>query len=475
MNKTVRVRFAPSPTGHLHIGGLRTAIFNWLFARNNGGAFLLRIEDTDLERSKPEYTAAIFEALTWTSLTSDEPVVIQSENLPEHKKVLTRLLDEGKVYRCFCSVEEIEQIKEEQLHDKKLLKYPGTCRNRKSSADDASQPFVIRFKLPFDKGPITFNDLIRGSVTFDAEQLEDFIIARSDGTPMYNFVVVVDDAAMKITHVIRGEDHISNTPKQILLYAACGFDMPQFAHIPLILGPSGDRLSKRDGAVAVLDYRSQGYVPQALTNYLVRLGWAHGDQEVFTREELISYFSLEHVGKKASIFDKAKLDWMNGVYIRTMSASELCDQIVSYVDPQFMATVSQFSIEQLFALVDLYKDRAKTLKDIVDGIIYVHSPLLPQQELLLSITPDQVHALKEFIEELEGFNSFTSENLSEFAKSLCEKLKIKLPQLAVPLRIAVTGKSESPGIFHLLAILKKQESIRRLTNFVKVLEAIKKP
>ncbi len=472
-NSNVRVRFAPSPTGHLHIGGLRTAIFNWLFARHHKGAFLLRIEDTDIERSKPEYTQAIFDALAWQSLASDEPVVIQTHNLPHHKQVIEKLLHEGKVYRCFCSIEHIEQLKEEQLGQGKLLKYDGTCRNKKITAEDLKKKFVIRFKLPFEEGPITFNDLVRGPVTFDAQQLEDFIIARSDGTPMYNFVVVVDDAAMKISHVIRGEDHISNTPKQILLYQACGYTVPQFAHIPLILGPSGERLSKRDGAVAVLDYRTQGYLADALFNYLVRLGWAYGDQEIFTKEELISYFTLENIGKKGSIFDIAKLEWVNGVYMRNTSAQTLYDQIIACIDSEFSSHVKNFSKDQILGLIDVYKERAKTLKDIATELTHL-AQYIPDVQTLPAFTVDQIGYLTRFIEHLATINNYTSDELSQSAKNLCKELNIKLVNLAQPIRFALTGKHESPGVFHLLALLKKEEGIRRLKNFVKVIGASKK-
>lgn len=343
MQQHVRVRFAPSPTGNLHIGGLRTTIFNWLFARHNNGKFLIRIEDTDPERSKPEYTESILETFAWMDITSDEPIVIQSERLPEHRRVAEQLIAQAKAYRCFCSQEEvIERHKQKVGADDLFIKYDGKCKNKKVIEGDLLRPHVIRFALPYKKGAITWLDLIRGEVTFDADQLDDFIIVRSDGMPMYNFVVVIDDAFMKISHVIRGEEHISNTPKQILLYQACGYALPQFAHLSMILGPSGEKLSKRDGAVSVLEYKKMGYLPDALFNYLVRLGWAHGDQEVFTRDELIKFFTLEAVNKKGAIFDPQKLDWMNGVYIRALSDHELLMRIINDVMPDFLERVSHW-------------------------------------------------------------------------------------------------------------------------------------
>ena len=301
----VRVRFAPSPTGHLHIGGLRAAIFNWLFARHHKGTFLLRIEDTDRERSKQEYTDAILDAFAWMGITSDEPLIIQSERINAHIVVIKKLLEEGKAYRCYCSQEEVLQRHVDAGGDAHFVKYDGKCRFQTSQ--DRVGEHVVRFAIPSSVQHISFDDMIRGPITVASDELDDFIIARSDYSPMYNFVVVVDDAFMKITHVIRGEDHISNTPKQILLYQACGYEIPQFAHAPNILGPSGKKLSKREAAASVLEYRTMGYLPQALCNYLVRLGWSHGDQEVFSEQELIACFSLDAVGKKDQFLIKKSL------------------------------------------------------------------------------------------------------------------------------------------------------------------------
>src|ERR1700733_99493 len=296
---SVRVRFAPSPTGHLHIGGMRSAIFNWLFARHNNGSFLLRIEDTDRERSKQEYTDSILASFAWMRIDWDEPVVIQSERAKRHQEVAQKLYAQGKAYYCICTPEQVQdRLAAQSGFDINFMKYDGLCRNASHTKG------ALRFKIPDDITEVTFHDLIRDTITIGIDQLDDFILVRSDGTPMYNFVVVVDDADMKISHVIRGEEHIANTPKQILLYQACGFPLPYFAHLPMILGPDGNKLSKRDAATGVFEYKQLGYIPDPLFNYLVRLGWSHGDQEIFTREEVIQFFDLAHVGKKGAIFDQ---------------------------------------------------------------------------------------------------------------------------------------------------------------------------
>lgn len=308
----VRVRFAPSPTGHLHIGGARTALFNYLFAMHNGGKFILRIEDTDTTRSTEEYIDAIIEGMKWLGLEWDEGPYRQTSRFAIYKSYVDRLLEEGKAYRCYCTAEELEQRREAALASGKPPKYDGRCRNISGVVQD--KPFAVRFKMPHE-GVTVVDDLIKGVVEFENTQLEDMIIMRSDGTPTYNFVVVVDDIDMKITHIIRGDDHLNNTPKQIHIYRAFGWELPIFAHLPMILGADKTRLSKRHGATSVMAYKEMGYLPGALVNYLVRLGWAHGDQEVFSKDELISYFSLENIGKSAAIFNPEKLLWLNSQYI----------------------------------------------------------------------------------------------------------------------------------------------------------------
>lgn len=463
---SIRMRFAPSPTGHLHIGGLRAAFFNWLYARHNGGTFLIRIEDTDLERSKPEYTESILASFAWLNMQSDEPVVIQSQRIAEHTKVIEQLLKAGRAYRCYCSQAEVTTRHGVDPEDPfTAVKYDGRCRNRKPSADDAGKPFAIRFALPQDRTSITFEDLIRGTVTFAMDQFDDFIIARSDGSPMYNFVVVVDDHDMSITHVIRGEDHISNTPKQIFLYEACGYTVPQFAHLPLILGPEGNRLSKRDAATSVLEYKLNGYLPDALLNYLVRLGWAHGDQEVFTREELIFYFTLEAVGKKGSIFDTAKLDWINSVYIRQRTPKELLTYIGDHMDPDFAATCKGWDDEKLCNAIALYQDRVSTLREMTQEIRLLHEgPFEYTQEDLAAwySTPEQKKMIEQLRATCAAMNSWSKDALSAELKTLSKQYDVKLVALAQPLRLALIGKTAGPGVFDMAALVGQQETIQRL-------------
>lgn len=468
MNKKIRVRFAPSPTGHLHIGSLRVAIFNWLFARHNGGKYLLRVEDTDLERSKKEYTDSILRALSWCDLQHDEDVVIQSQRADQHKKVVEQLLQEGKAYKCYCTPEEIAQRqKEKDQYNDLFSMYDGHCA--KSSPSSSEKPFVVRFRVPQEEKIITFNDLIRGPISFDIDQFDDFIIARSDGSPMYNLVVVVDDAHMQISHVIRGEDHISNTPKQILLYKACGLQVPEFAHLPLILGPSGDKLSKRDAATNVLDYQANGYLPEALVNYLVRLGWSHGDQEIFTKEQMVELFSLDQVGKTGAIFDPAKLDWLNGVYMRQLQAKDLLKRMQADVDADILKQLSSWSEAQVLTLIDLCKDRVKTLGQLKEQLVLLYNG--PQQydqaALKKWIKPETKQLLEKLSKRLESIEPFQNENLSLAIKELCSELNIKLVALAQPIRIALTGTSASPGVFALLEVVGKQESIDRVAKLIK--------
>jgi len=465
-NPSIRVRFAPSPTGHLHIGGLRAALFNWLYARHTGGTFLIRIEDTDLERSKQEYTDSILASFAWCNIQSDEPIVIQTERNAEHQKVIQELLAKGRAYRCYCSQAEVSTRHGVEPEDPfTAVKYDGRCRNRVSSADDADKPYAIRFALPQDRTTISFNDLIRGTVTFDMDQFDDFIIARSDGSPMYNFVVVVDDHHMKISHVIRGEDHISNTPKQIFLYEACGFPVPQFAHLPLILGPEGNRLSKRDAATSVLEYRLNGYLPDALLNYLVRLGWAHGDQEVFTREELISFFTLEAVGKKGSIFDVAKLDWMNSVYIRQQTPDALRIYIHDHMEPQFASTCANWDTATLDAAIALYQDRVATVRELIQEVRLLHDGPFEYTDADVAAwcsSAEQKKIMEAVRIACVSMKSWTKDALSHELKELGKQHNLKLVALAQPLRLALIGKTAGPGVFDMAILIGQQETVQRL-------------
>lgn len=462
MQQNIRVRFAPSPTGHLHIGGFRTALFNYLFARHHNGIYVLRIEDTDLERSKQEYVDSIMATFSWSGIVSDEPVVIQSAYIDEHKALVNRLLQEGKAYRCYCTQEEVI-FRYQKTHDTTdlFVKYDGMCR---SLVDPIDKPYAVRFAIPEEIESVVFNDCIRGEVSIGVDQLDDFIIARSDGTPMYNFVVVADDARMQITHVIRGEEHIINTPKQILLYQAFGYAVPQFAHIPLILDKKGNKLSKRDAATSIVEYIEAGYLPDAFINYFARLGWSHGDQEIFSREELIAYFSLDNVGKKGAIFDQDKLDWINGVYMRAMSAALLCAYIERWIDIDFKQKTAVWQIDTVYQLIDLYKERVKTVKELANVIIAVaHAPVsINPSDIATHVSQETVVQLHNLIKMLEQMTDFTVDIIKEQIKQWCKVHGLALVAIAQPVRIALVGTISSPGIFDLLAIIGKQESIKRL-------------
>lgn len=466
----VRVRFAPSPTGHLHIGGLRAAIFNWLFARHAQGVFCVRIEDTDLVRSLPEYTDSILKTLSWCNLQPDEPLLIQSCRLQEHTQSLHKLLELKKAYYCYCTPEQVA-VRQQIAHgvDLEFVHYDGFCRNR---TDKPSSGASIRFAVPRDRDTITFYDLIRGTVSFATDLIDDFIIARSDGGPLYNFVVVCDDAYMKISHIIRGEEHLSNTPKQILLYEALAYPIPHFAHVPLILGPDGNKLSKRDAATSVLDYKRDGYLPEALINYLVRLGWSHGDQEIFTRQELIDFFSLDHVGKKGAIFDKEKLDWVNSMHIRALTSDALYEYTREHVEPDLAKKLAVWDKEKIIALMALYKERVKTVRELVDYLLKLSQApaTYNEQDIQTWMTPETVGYLSCFEKRCEQIDSMTIESVSNIVKEICKDFGIKLISLAQPIRLALVGATVSPGVFELLALLGKDESLQRIRSLIDLVQ-----
>lgn len=463
----VRVRFAPSPTGQLHIGGLRTALFNWLFARHHKGTFLLRIEDTDTERSKQEYTDAILGAFEWVDMLPDEPIVIQSQRLPEHKAIIQKLIDNQHAYRCYCTPEQVTARHEQAYPGDAFVKYDGLCRAKTQNTVIPDTPFVVRFALPTDRPEISFNDLIRGHVTFPINQLDDFIIARSDGQPMYNFVVVIDDAFMRVSHIIRAQEHLVNTPKQILLYEACDYPMPQFAHVSLILGPSGDKLSKRDGATSVLDYKKEGYLPDALLNYLARLGWAHGDQEIFSIDELISYFSLDHIAKKGAIFDVAKLLWVNATYMRRLSAQELYTYALDSLEQELVTTLTKCyatTPDLVLTAITLYKERTHTVKELMIAVLTLcEGPtLFNAQDLSDWITPQTEAYLEEIAARYHASNLFELNLVKSIVQDVARNNDVKLVQIAQPLRIALQGNSSGPGVFELIMALGKDESLKRI-------------
>ncbi len=470
----IRVRFAPSPTGHLHIGGLRAAIFNWLFARHNKGKFLLRIEDTDPERSKQEYTDSIIASLAWAHVDWDEPYIVQSQRIGRHQEVVQTLLAQKKAYYCMCTqADVIERLSGNPNFDANFIKYDGYCWRNQAAVVSSQKPKAIRFRLPETPIAITWDDLVRGPISFGIDQLDDFIIVRSDGTFMYNFVVIIDDADSSISHVIRGEDHISNTPKQILLYHACNFPVPYFAHLPMILGPDGNRLSKRDAATSVFEYKEGGYLPQALFNYLVRLGWSHGDQEIFTQQEMISFFSLDHVGKKGAIFDQTKLDWINGVYMRNTSDQELLDTIIKDVKPSFLTDLPRWHTATVLLLINIYKQRAKTLRELAADIMMLYGT--PQtyvpEDIAQWVTRTTADELEGIAAVLRSIEPFGADALSAAVKEWTKNKNIKMVAIAQPLRIALLGKSSGPGVFELMAVLGKQETMNRLASLIRFIQA----
>lgn len=471
-DKKIRVRFAPSPTGHLHIGSVRVAIFNWLYARHNNGTYLMRIEDTDTQRSTKEFLDSQLDSLKWLNILPDEPIVYQMSRVQEHKKVVDTLLESGDAYPCFCDPEELGKKRQEREALGRAYKYEGTCRNKKYTQQDLEKPHAIRFKIPQNAEALKFEDMIRGAVTVDSEQLDDFIILRRDGAPTYNFVVVVDDIFMKITHVIRGEDHIPNTHKQILIYKALNADIPKFAHLPLILGPAGNKLSKRDASVSIQEYKAQGFLADTIFNYLVRLGWSHGDQELFTRDEMIKYFDFDHVGKKGAIFDIKKLEWMNGVYLRQASFENICEYIKDLDKNYLKELEALWSQDQLKLLFEQYKQRAIKLLDIIlDIISFAHDP----KDLDLNLiekwrTEKTVDLLESFLLELKNTNDLSHDNLLTLATKTVESFNLKLVNLAQVLRLSLTGKIFSPGVFELINILGKDLSINRIGFLIKRLK-----
>lgn len=461
----VRVRFAPSPTGHLHIGGARTALFNWLFARHNNGKFILRIEDTDRSRSTEEYIQSIIEALQWLELNWDEGPFRQTERMEIYRAYAYRLLEEGKAYRCYCSPEELEARRQQALKEGKPPRYDRRCREIGKNID---KPFAIRFKMPID-GETVVNDLVKGKVVFKNSEIEDLVILRSDGTPTYNFCVVVDDFEMKITHVIRGEDHLNNTPKQIHIYNALGMNPPEFAHIPMILGADRARLSKRHGATSVLTYRDEGYLSEAVVNFLVRLGWSYGDQEIFTRDELIKYFSLEHVGKANAIFNPEKLLWLNSEYIKLTSEEKLFELVKPFLIKEGYLK-EEDSIDKQWACkaIRSLKERCRTLKELAHAMRYYildYVDIDPKAREKY-LTAENLAILREITEKLEVLEEFRQDKIEKIFMNMVNEKGLKLGQVAQPVRVVITGSTVSPGIYEVLEIVGKEKAIKRLRRII---------
>ncbi len=458
----ITLRFAPSPTGFLHIGGARTALFNWLLARNQGGKFILRIEDTDQVRSTRESIDAILEGMSWLGLDWDEGPVYQTDRMSLYREHAERLLRGNKAYYCYCTPEELEEKRQKALQHKRKPKYDGNCRGLQTPIP-GRRP-AIRFKAP-QEGKTVLTDLIKGTVEFENAEMDDLVILRSDGWPTYNFSVVVDDATMGITHVIRGDDHVNNTPRQILLYQAFGYPLPQFAHVPMILGADKARLSKRHGATSVMAYKDMGYLPQALVNYLVRLGWSYRDQEVFTLGELVQKFSLENVGKSAGVFNPEKLNWLNGVYIRQEKPETLAELLLPFLEGRGL---KPRSMSWLVEVVKTLQERAKTLVEMADmaGFYFRDDFQVDEKAEKKHLLPAIKEPMEIFLGRLKSAGEVDEKSLEEMFKEIVAQKNIKLGAIAQAVRVALTGKSVSPGIYEVMRILGKEEVLKRLTKAI---------
>jgi len=457
----IKTRFAPSPTGYLHVGGARTALYSWLFARNHGGEFVLRIEDTDLERSTPEAIEAIMDGMNWLSLEWDEGPYFQTKRFDRYNAAIDEMLAAGTAYKCYCSKERLEALREEQMANGEKPRYDGRCRHGHEHHAD-NEPCVVRFANPQD-GSVIFDDQIRGPIEFSNQELDDLIIRRTDGSPTYNFCVVVDDWDMEITHVIRGEDHINNTPRQINILKALNAPVPVYAHVSMINGDDGKKLSKRHGAVSVMQYRDDGYLPEALLNYLVRLGWSSGDQEIFTREEMIKLFSLGAVSKSASAFNTEKLQWLNHHYINSMA-------------PEYVATHLQWHIEQekidtrtgpqLSELVTLLGERCKTLKEMAASCHYFYEEFdaFDADAAKKHLRPVARQPLEVVRDKLEAITEWTAENVHHAIQATADELEVGMGKVGMPLRVAVTGAGQSPGLDVTVHAIGKSRSVARINK-----------
>lgn len=466
---TVRTRFAPSPTGSLHIGGARTAIFNWLFSRHHGGEFILRIEDTDRSRSTEESIEEITDAMKWLGLDWDEGPFRQSDRLHIYKDLADKLLASGHAYRCYVTSEELEEKRRDAQGRGEVFHYKREWADKNAGPD---KPYAIRLLTP-DEGTIDVHDLLRGKVVFDAGEIDDFVILKTDGFPTYNFAVVADDALMRITHVIRGDDHLINTPRQVLIYNGLSLEVPEVAHVSMILGPDGKRLSKRHGATSVVAYREEGYLPDALVNYLTRLGWSYGDQEIFTREELVEKFTLDNVGKSAAIFNPEKLEWLNGWFIRNKPPEEIAKLVFPILRGK---GINAELDKKLIMIVKELSQRAKTLLDITDSLDYFYADEIEYDEKAAGkfLTPEILDVLEDLTVKLSLSDSFTAADIQKVFEGIMEERGLKLGSIAQPVRVALTGGTVSPGIFEVMEILGKEEVLNRLKKTVEYIYA-KKP
>lgn len=478
---TVRVRFAPSPTGFLHIGGVRTALFNWLFARHEKGVFVLRIEDTDRERSTEESIRQILEGMKWSGLDWDEgPAKTeggeevgahgpyrQTTRLAIYQKYAEQLLASGHLYRCYCTPQELDERRKQAMAEKKAFRYDGRCRDKGLIP---GMPFVLRLKVPTD-GEVVVEDRVRGTVTFSNKELDDWVCVRSEGTPTYNFCVVIDDVTMKITHVIRGDDHLNNTPKQIHLFRALGAPLPVFAHLPMILGENRQgKLSKRDGAVSILDYRDLGFLPEATLNYLARLCWSSGDQEIFTIQELIEKFSIEGIGKSAAAFDMQKLAWVNNEHLKKLEDRKLLELSKPFFE---QAGMSGKDPAWWLRMVKLMRERARTFAELRDSAVFLfREPEIDPKAKEKFLTPAIAAPLRELVEGMEKRQDWSEPALKPFFDEILAKYGLKMVALAQAVRVSITGKDVSPPIFDVLGLLGRETSLARLRSQLQAIPAI---
>jgi glutamyl-tRNA synthetase len=470
MSGKVVTRFAPSPTGFLHIGGARTALFNWLYARATGGEFLLRIEDTDRERSTEAAVHAILDGLRWLELDWDGEPLFQFARADRHAEIAHRLLAEGNAYRCYATAEELEQMRERARAEGRSPGYDGTWRDRDPGEAPKDAPFAVRFTAP-KVGETVVEDQVQGHIVIANKELDDLIILRSNGTPTYNLSVVVDDHDMGVTHIIRGDDHLTNAARQSQIYAALGWDIPVFAHLPLIHGPDGAKMSKRHGALGVDAYRTMGYLPAAMRNYLARLGWSHGDDEIFSTAQMVEWFGLDQLGKSPARFDFAKLENLNGHYIRAASDADLIAALRGLLphlpqEKQLAAGLSDDQWRQLALAMPGLKERAKTLVELLDGaqFLFVKRPLALDDKAAKVLTPEVRTRLGRLAERLSAVESWTAEAIETAARAFAQEADIKLGDVAQPLRAALTGRTVSPGIFDVLFVLGRDETLARLKD-----------
>ena len=465
---TITTRFAPSPTGYLHVGGARTALFSWLYARKHGGKFILRIEDTDLERSTQESVDAILEGMAWLGLDYDEGPFYQTHNFDRYKEIIQQLLRQGDAYYCYCSKEELEQLRTDQMANKEKPRYNGKCSASGPLLQD-SEP-VIRFRNPTD-GVVVIHDLVKGDITVANKELDDLIIARADGTPTYNLTVVVDDMDMKVTHVIRGDDHINNTPRQINILNALKVKLPEYAHLPMILGPDGARLSKRHGAVSVMQFRDEGYLPDALLNYLVRLGWSHGDQEIFSVDEMVEFFALNDVNVSASIFNMEKLLWLNHQYIMNGDPAHVARHLSWHMG---QLGIDPSDGPDLIDVVKVQRERSKTLVEMAASSVYFYKEFDSYEEKAVkknfTLGSDQV--LVRLRDELVALTAWTAQEIHQIIVNLAEVLGLNMGKVAQPLRVAICGSGVSPAIDVTLALVGREKTLARIDRAINYIRSL---